>query len=402
MPEPGEILSGDDLFSSDPLSMEELAAQNEGAAPATAEKSKLDPPVETEPPAQEGAGEGAQDDPPAPPVQAGEPEEPEVEKPAAPAPGEGEDLTGIEKFLSNYGVQGGIIKFEDGKTAKFQDLEEDVKAEVLLSLTKNAVPTIEEKYNLSEKEIDFLNEVRGSGTTTEEYINNLINYRLDSLLASKEANNQDYESLSADAVFVKHVREADPEMDNEAIAKELEAAKSLATYESTVQTIRDNYIKGQQKNIREQEESDTKSFNTELESQRKEVVREIEGMTSIAGAPITDEIKEFLLTDMMEVNDSKDPLLMEKIFSDPQKMFKANWFLNYGEEYMERKDSYWKDKVSKAVKKGYDMAVNGMPEDAVVSGVVGNRRYTKPADGSMISPELGRVITEDELFDDID
>jgi hypothetical protein len=36
----------------------------------------------------------------------------------------------------------------------------------------------------------------------------------------------------------------------------------------------------------------------------------------------------------MELNDNKDPILMEKLFGSPEAMFKANWFLNYGESYM--------------------------------------------------------------------
>jgi hypothetical protein len=37
-------------------------------------------------------------------------------------------------------------------------------------------------------------------------------------------------------------------------------------------------------------------------------------------------MKEYLLHDIMELNDNRDPILMEKLFGDPEAMFKTNWF----------------------------------------------------------------------------
>jgi hypothetical protein len=38
------------------------------------------------------------------------------------APLESSDLTGVEQFLTAYGVQGGVITYEDGSSARFQNL----------------------------------------------------------------------------------------------------------------------------------------------------------------------------------------------------------------------------------------------------------------------------------------
>jgi hypothetical protein len=35
---------------------------------------------------------------------------------------ESSDLTGVEQFLTAYGVQGGVITYEDGSSARFQNL----------------------------------------------------------------------------------------------------------------------------------------------------------------------------------------------------------------------------------------------------------------------------------------
>jgi hypothetical protein len=61
-------------------------------------------------------------------------------------------------------------------------------------------------------------------------------------------------------------------------------------------------------------------------------------------------MKEYLLHDIMELNDNRDPILMEKLFGSPEAMFKSQLVLNYGEAYMT--DKYWKTKYPKLVKKG--------------------------------------------------
>jgi hypothetical protein len=75
------------------------------------------------------------------------------------APLESSDLTGVEQFLTAYGVQGGVITYEDG-SARFSELDSAEQAEILSSLVSESVPSIEEKYNLDEDEVNLLNTAR--------------------------------------------------------------------------------------------------------------------------------------------------------------------------------------------------------------------------------------------------
>jgi hypothetical protein len=78
----------------------------------------------------------------------------------------------------------------------------------------------------------------------------------------------------------------------------------------------DNYYK---------QEENNKVFSEQLEAQRHEIVETVEDINDI-GASISSEMKEYLLHDIMEPNDNRDPILMEKLFGSPEAMFKANWF----------------------------------------------------------------------------
>jgi hypothetical protein len=42
------------------------------------------------------------------------------------------DLTGVEQFLTAYGVQGGVITYEDGSSARFSELDSAEQAEIVL------------------------------------------------------------------------------------------------------------------------------------------------------------------------------------------------------------------------------------------------------------------------------
>lgn len=335
----------------------------------------------------------------------GEQIDPKPEPILAPEPaqtGEGEELslTGVERFLSNYGVKGGLITYDDGESAHFSDLSPGEQEEVLSSLTSEAVPSVEEKYNLEQTEIDLLNAIREQDISPEEFVNNIVDYRLNYALNTKEAINEDFSNMPNDAMFMRHLVDTVEDITADEAAEELEKAKDMNTYPATVNSIREGYLAKQQALVSSQRSERDREFSRELEFQRADVVRDIEGINDIAGAPVTDNMKEFLLHDMMELNDANDPVLMEKIFSDPKNMFKANWFLTYGEDYISGLNDYWKKEVSKATKNSYYNATRDMPGKPMARGYINSG--DNQANGSSGSGNInyGDVVSEEDLFNE--
>lgn len=307
------------------------------------------------------------------------------------------ELTGVERFLTDYGVQGGVIVYEDGSTARFSQLAPDEQAEILSSLVHESVPSIEEKFNLDEDEVNLLNTLRESELTAEEFINNLVNYRMQTVAAQLELSNTDYESVSDDGIYVKHLRDTYEGITDEEIASDLALAKTLPSYESLTETMREKFITDQALVNGEISAQDREAFEYELENQRHAIVSTVEDIHDIGGARITDDMKEYLLHDIMELNENQDPLLMEKVFSSPEAMFKTNWFLTYGEDYISQMNNYWKNEVSKARKEGYVQATTGMPGTPQrTPGVTGGDRYS----GQRDNQNIGNTMTEEELFDE--
>jgi hypothetical protein len=60
----------------------------------------------------------------------------------------------------------------------FSELDHAEQTEILSSLVSESVPSIEEKYNLDEDEVNLLNTLRDSDMTSEEFINSLVDYRM--------------------------------------------------------------------------------------------------------------------------------------------------------------------------------------------------------------------------------
>jgi hypothetical protein len=92
-------------------------------------------------------------------------------------------------------------------------------------LVSESVPSIEEKYNLDEDEVNLLNTLRDSDMTSEEFINSLVDYRMQAVSAQRELSTTDYEAVSDDGIFVKSLRDSYPEITDEEIADELFKAK---------------------------------------------------------------------------------------------------------------------------------------------------------------------------------
>jgi hypothetical protein len=304
-----------------------------------------------------------------------------------------EGLTGIERFLTNYGVRGGIISYEDGTSARFSDLDADEQAEILNSLVINQTPSIEQKYDLDEEEIDFINDLREANVSPNEYINAMIARRAQVLEAQRQAELLNYEEIDDDALFIYHLQENNPDITDEEIEEELTKAKSLASYETTVGVIRKVLTEEQNRELAETNAAQERAFVEELEAQREFIVQTVEDINDIGGARITNEMKEYLLHDIMELNDNQDPIIMEKLFSDPSSLFKANWFINYGEAYMKELNEYWKNKVSEARKEGYIQATKGMPG---VASNIPNRIVTQGNPAA----QQGRVLSEEDLYAD--
>jgi hypothetical protein len=84
--------------------------------------------------------------------------------------------------------------------------------------------------------------------TSEEFINSLVDYRMQAVSAQRELSTTDYEAVSDDGIFVKSLRDSYPEITDEEIADELFKARSieLRYYNRSDETVVHDATSGRQ------------------------------------------------------------------------------------------------------------------------------------------------------------
>jgi len=273
------------------------------------------------------------------------------------------NLTAVERYLSDYGIVGGRITYEDGTSAVFDELPEEEKYTILQSLAVEGKTSLEKEYDLDKSEIGLLNAIRESKLPADEFISTIVNEQVEKSLALRDSSSLDYNNMPDDAVFLKWLQEVDPAISQEEALEKLERQKEdVDIFKNQVNSIRDQFIDHQNKITAQKRELESSKQMEAIEEDRNIIVNSVEYIDNIGGAEVTDQMKNEVLHSLLEVNNQGDPLIMEEMFSDPERLFKAAWFMKYGESYMNNVDKYWRRKESEAYKKGREDIISGAPD----------------------------------------
>jgi len=310
---------------------------------------------------------------------------------------EDEDIevtNGIESFLSDFNIEGGMIQIQDEEgnpvEKHFDELSEVEKLNVLKSLSEASAANIEQKYDLQESELDLLNAARNAKVDIKDYVEQLAQKRVDELSALSESTDVDFAAMSDDAVFMKFIKDSDPEATEEDIAEELVNAKNGKLFSKNVDRMRETYIQDQVNEAAEAEAERIKERQADLEVERKSIVEAVVEMDKVADWKISDDDKNQVLEKILEVNDHGDPVFMEEIFSDPKVLFKAAWLYYNAEEKMDHMTSYYKKEIGSAFKRGFDQAQKGLSPTPI--------NGTRPSGGKKSSVKTNKDFNQQEIL----
>lgn len=270
-------------------------------------------------------------------------------------------MTGIEQYLSQFDIEGGMINFDDGSSVHFNDLEPDKQADVLGNLHNVAATSIEEKYGLDENEVGLINYLRENKLTVESMIENMAEERMNVVMAMRDIETVNYEEMNDDAVYLQFLKKSNPEATIEQLEGDLEKAKQQSNFDKVSASLRLQFKSEQDSLVKGKLEQDTVEQRRVIEEQRQQVVNTVAGIGDVAGMKIDDQLKNGVLDKVLEVNEYGDSMFMEEVFSDPKRLFEAAfWFYN-GQDLMVQRDNYWKQEKSKAYKRGRQEALGQDP-----------------------------------------
>ena len=317
-----------------------------------------------------------------------------------------DDAPGIEQFLAQYGISGGIISFageEGGEPVNkhFNELTSEEQFTVLTELANSGLPSMEAKYGLDREEIGLLNFVRESGKSVEEALNDLAQERVQQILTLRDSFDTDYKNMSADAITSKWLKDNNPEATEEELAEELARSKESRFFERNAETIRNNYIAHQADEIRKEENAHQAEQEELIENDRAVIAQAAAEIEHVAGFVIDDNSKNEILSKILEVNQHGDSLFMEEVFSDPEKLFRAAWLFYNTDTYLDQLDQKHKKDLANEYKKGRDHAINGFSSDPVSGVDANNTRTTTNGKPDPVRREPGGM-TLDDLHNDDD
>jgi hypothetical protein len=306
-------------------------------------------------------------------------------------------LTGTEKFLAQYGIIGGMIEFEDGTSKHYENLDQDEQFNVLKSIAEGVKTPIEAEYDLDNEEIELLNFIREQKKPVNEVLQDIFADQLAKIEAFKNIANEDYVNMTSESVYLKWLQESDPEATAEELQENLDAAKRLRTFEKTAESLRRNFIQEQEREISIEEWRIANEQAKELETDRETIVNTVEGIRSIAGWEISDEQKNEILGDLLEVNSQGDSLFMERIFSNPQKLFEVAWMEKFADKNFNVMAEHYKNEISEAYKRGKNDGMKGLPGGPIR---VGDNKTSSKTTPAVANREKLNAVDIDDLYRD--
>ena len=307
-------------------------------------------------------------------------------------------LTGLEKWLTSYGIEGGIVTFEDQTRKHFNDLTQEEQFNVLKSIAESGKTSVEEEYNLDPEEIGLINHIRNSRKSVQEALNDLVQAELLKIETNKVDYSTDFVNLPKDTIYLKWLKNSDPEASESDLQESLEIAKKTKTYDKQVESIRQSFIQEQEREIELENAKIEQENLKELEADREMIVNVVSDINDVAGWSITPEQKNEVLGSLLEVNSHGDSLFMEKVFSDPKKLFEVAWLEKYGNEYFDKMSEYFRNEISKAYARGKKEGVSGLSSKPITTGAASNNENKTKIDPE--KREHNNALTLDQLHED--
>lgn len=299
------------------------------------------------------------------------------------------DISGIELYLAQFDIEGGMIAFEDGSATHFNDLAPEKQAEVLQQLHNTNASSIEETYGLDDNEIGMINYLRANNLTVDALIESMAEERVNTILARQESASVNYDEMPDDGVYLKFLSKSNPEATTEQLEDDLRIAKSASNFSRITASLREQFKSEQAADLRSANDAEKRAQLDELEDQRRLVVSTVQGITDIAGVAVNDEVKNSILDRVLEVNDDGDSVFLEEVFSDPTKLFQAAFWYYYGEDLAKQRDEYWKKEKSMAYKRGRQDALG-------TSGTTERRSFVASQAQSQPGNKRGTVSSNDD------
>lgn len=292
---------------------------------------------------------------------------------------EGEEVSVVESFLKEHGVDPNDIRFEgEDKGYSFDELSDDDKLLIFQELyEKSSQPAF------NEEDLELLSFARDNNTTLADMIEERA------LELARELENDSVTAMTDDEVYVEALKSQYPDLDEDELQEELESAKSRSNFPKKVEAIRNQMVEIRKMEEQQEQEQVNMQRRQELNELKNSFIKAAVETESLHGFEFDKDTRNLLLSQLVEFDENGDSEL-EKALSNPQNVIKAAWYLNYGELAFQKMHEVYQKQISEAYAKGKREGQQGLSSSPISKGTGTTRKSVAPK----------QVKTLEELYND--
>lgn len=270
-----------------------------------------------------------------------------------------------DSFMSDFLRSKGIddpsrIKFEDENNNIIERNWNDLTREEQINILNTPLqPQHEDNNDLSDEEVTLLTQIRQSGLTPSQYLQQIQGDQI------VQEPTYKIDDLSDDEVYILDLESRVGELSDDDAAQALSVAKQN-------EDLFNKQVEGIRKEYKDREDYNTQQEQAQLEQQQQEayyqyqdaVINAINNFNSIGNLDLNfeDSDKEELAEFMLSPDEAGNNYLYRAL-QDPETLVKAAWFILNGDEAFDSITDYFTNQIKlvseNQYRKGYEEGKKG-------------------------------------------
>lgn len=281
-----------------------------------------------------------------------------------------EDIDIISELLKSKGIKDSSkIKYETD-SGEVEEVDwNSLSAQEQLNILRSENNSSNNSNNeLDDAEIDFINTIRNSKMSPQEYINYVQNRGIQQYLQNNQVAQYSYQidDISDDELYIADIisKIGEENISNEELESLLENAKSNEIlFKKQVDAIRNEYRSIENNNRMQETEMQRQQQIEQYNVFAESVENEIRSFTDFCGYDLSmDESEMEELYDFITGFDEAGVSVFGKCLNNPETLVKMGWFALNGERAIQDINDYWTNEIKNvrenSYKKGIEDAKN--------------------------------------------
>lgn len=253
----------------------------------------------------------------------------------------------ITEFLKNYGIEDGVITYENdnGDTEKvnFNDLDSAEQLNILKNLTQS---------NLSEAEIQTINFLRQNNITINDAIQYYSRAAVEEYIRQNGPVQREYsiDEYSDEEIYFADIKSKFPDMTDEEIQNDVESAKENGElFKKKVESIRKQYKAAEDEKIQDAKKQQEQMF-IQFDNALKDSITNFNEISldykdnQADSIMIDDNMKNTIYHYLMDTS-SDGESQFAKDLKNPQNWVKMAAYFLYGDDMISDISNYWKNEL---------------------------------------------------------